>query len=207
MKITKNRLVAMIFATCFTQTHASYEVIVNVPEALNIKMINIVPHSPFVGEWVDKGSPTNCSAWVPLPTTVKKGQTFEQSSTCSQEQIRKIEEQVKNLSSGLISKTGKTSEESKNISVSKKQSSIGTKPIVKECVYGATYGHGFWLERPDNTVYFIWYGPQSGSTETLSKTLPGKPTSYIQDGYTYSRGDYNSYSSVSGYYYKICREG
>lgn len=207
MKIIKNTLFATIFATFCIQSHAEYKVIINVPEALNIKMVNIAPHTPLIGEWVNKGDPNNCSAWIPLPTTVKKGQNFEQSSTCKQEQIRNIEEQVKNLNTGLISKTGKYTEESQIINISKAQSSVGTKPIVKECVIGATDGAGYWLERPDNTVSFIWYGPKGNSPERVSKILTNNETSYTQDGYTYSKGDFNSHSSVSGYYYKICREG
>lgn len=86
-----------------------------------------IPVEPLLGEWVDKGLPINCSAWTPLPETVKKDQPFEQSSTCSQEQTRTVEEQVKNLDTGVISKTGNKSEESQTISVVKKQSTIGTK--------------------------------------------------------------------------------
>lgn len=191
-------------------TQASY--IINIPMergqggALSdgsIKFTNrTLPVEPLLGEWVDKGLPINCSAWTPLPSTVKNDQTFEQSSTCSQEQTRTVEEQVKNLDTGVISKTGNKSEESQTISVIKKQSAIGTKAGVKQC----TYDGGFWLEQPNNTVYFVWHGLSPEANEYFSKTLPNKPTTYTQDGYTYSRGAYNSYSSVSGYYYQICRE-
>ena len=161
-----------------------------------------LPVEPLLGEWVDKGSPTDCTAWTPLPDTVKKDQPFEQSSTCSQEQTRTVEEQVKNLDTGVISKTGNKSEESQTISVTKKQSTIGTKVA---CVYGRTWGAGFWLEKPDDTVYFIWYGPSSGSGEEVGKTLPNLNTSYVERGYTYSRGDYYYTNGVSGRYYYICR--
>lgn len=206
MKIIKNTLTAMILASFSLQSHAAYEVIINVPEVNMIKMVNIVAHTPFVGDWRDKGAPTNCSAWTPNPNTVKKNEVFEQSATCQQEQTRTIEEQVKNLNTGIVSKTGNKSEESQNINVSKKQSSVGTKATVKQCVYNPNWGAGFWLEQPNNTVYFVWYGPSPDANEYLSKTLPNKPTSYTQDGYTYSRGAYNSYNAVSGYYYQICRE-
>lgn len=33
-----------------------------------------LPVEPLLGEWVDKGSPTDCTAWTPLPDTVKKDQ-------------------------------------------------------------------------------------------------------------------------------------
>lgn len=206
MKITNKTLVATLLATFTIHAHAAYEVVINVPDVHMIKMVNIVAHTPLIGDWIDSGSPTNCSAWSPLPSTVNKGQSFEQSSTCSQEQIRTIEEQVKNLDTGVISKTGKKTEESQNASVIKKQSAIGTKAGVKQCTYGPNYGGGFWLEQPNNTVYFVWYGPSPEAHEYVSKTLPNKPTTYTQDGYTYSRGSYNSYSTVSGYYYQICRE-
>lgn len=165
-----------------------------------------IPVEPLLGEWVDKGLPINCSAWTPLPETVKKDQPFEQSSTCSQEQTRTVEEQVKNLDTGVISKTGNKSEESQTISVIKKQSAIGTKIVVKQCVSGATWGTGFWLEQPNSTVYFVWYGPSSAAGEYVSKTLPNLNTSYAENGYTYSRGNYKSTSGVSGKYYYICRE-
>lgn len=173
----------------------------------SIKFTNrTLPVEPLLGEWVDKGSPTDCTAWTPLPDTVKKDQPFEQSSTCSQEQTRTVEEQVKNLDTGVISKTGNKSEESQTISVIKKQSAIGTEAGVKQCTYGPNYGGGFWLEKPNNTVYFVWEGPSPEANEYVSKTLPNKPTTYTKDGYTYSRGAYNSYNSSSGYYYQICRE-
>ena len=206
MNIIKNIIIATVFATFSIHSYAKYEVIINVPTANMIKMVNIVPHTPFIGEWKDKGAPTNCSAWTPLPATVKKGQSFEQSSTCSQEQIRTIEEQLKNLDTGAISKTGKKTEETQTTSVIIKQSAVGTKAGVKQCGYGPTWGAGFWLEQPNNTVYFVWYGPSPEANEYVSKTLPNKPTTYTQDGYTYSRGSYNSYNAVSGYYYQICRE-
>lgn len=163
-----------------------------------------IPVEPLLGEWVDKGLPINCSAWTPLPNTVNKDQSFEQSSTCSQEQTRTVEEQVKNLDTGVISKTGNKSEESKTISVIKKQSAIGTKARVKQCPYDVA--RGFWFERPNNTVYFVWSGPSPESNEYVSETLPNKPTTYTKDGYTYSRGKAYSFSSDSGYYYYICRE-
>ena len=205
MKIIKTISFIMI-AACVIQAKADYQVMIKVPDANIIKMMNVVSHTPFIGEWIDTGEPNNCSAWTPLPTTVKKGQTFEQSSTCKQEQIRKIEDQVKDLNTGLISKTGKYTEESQITNSSKTQSSVGTRPIVKECVYGASDGKGYWLERPDNTVSFTWYGPYGNSPERVSKILTNNETSYTQDGYTYTKGDFNSYSSVSGSYYKICRE-
>lgn len=64
-----------------------------------------LPVEPLLGEWIDKGSPTGYTAWTPLPDTVSKDQPFEQLSTCSQEQTRTVEEQVKNLDTGIISKT------------------------------------------------------------------------------------------------------
>lgn len=194
-------------------TQASY--ILNIPMergqggALSdgsIKFTNrTLPVEPLLGEWVDKGLPINCSAWTPLPSTVKKYQTFEQSSTCSQEQTRTVEEQVKNLDTGVISKTGNKSEESQTISVVKKQSATGTKIVVKKCVYGMNWGSGYWVEMTDNTANFMWYGPSPEAKETLNKTLAGHPTSYTQDGYTYSRGNFDHYSGSYTYYY-ICRE-
>ena len=195
-------------------TQASY--ILNIPMergqggALSdgsIKFTNrTLPVEPLLGEWVDKGLPINCSAWTPLPSTVKNDQTFEQSSTCSQEQTRTVEEQVKNLDTGVISKTGNKSEESQTISVIKKQSAIGTEAGVKQCTYGLNYGGGYWLEKRNNTVLFVWYGPSAMANEYVSETLPNKPTTYTKDGYTYSRGAYMIYNSISEYYYQICRE-
>lgn len=169
----------------------------------SIKFTNrTLPVEPLLGEWVDKGSPTDCTAWTPLPDTVKKDQPFEQSSTCSQEQTRTVEEQVKNLDTGVISKTGNKSEESQTISVTKKQSTIGTKVA---CVYGSTWGAGFWLEQPNNTVFFTWYGPSSAAGEYVNETLPNLNTSYVERGYTYSRGNYTFTSVGNGSYYYICR--
>ena len=206
MKIIYNTLVATLLTIGSIQSHAAYNVIINVPDVNMIKMVKIVEHTPFIGEWIDKGAPTNCSAWSPLAATIKKDQVFEQSSNCSQEQTRTIEEQVKNIDTGVISKTGNKTEEVQTINVVKKQSAVGTKTGVKQCVYNPNWGAGFWVEQLNNTVYFVWYGPSPEANEYVSKTLPNKPTSYTQDGYTYSRGAYNSYSSVSGYYYQICRE-
>lgn len=171
----------------------------------SIKFINrTLPVEPLIGAWTDKGLPTGCSSWTPLPSTIKKDLTFDQSSTCSQEQTRTVEDQVKNLDTGVISKTGNKSEESQTISVQKNQSATGTKVVAKQCVYGATWGSGFWLEQTNNTVYFAWYGPSSAANEYVSKTLEGKPTSYTQDGYIYSKGAFKL--SNSGTYYYICRE-
>ncbi len=169
----------------------------------SIKFTNrTLPVEPLLGEWVDKGLPINCSAWTPLPNTVNKDQSFEQSSTCSQEQTRTVEEQVKNLDTGVISKTGNKSEESQTISVVKKQSVSGT----GKCVYGFNWGAGYWIESSNNTTNFMWYGPSFGSNETLNKTLEGHPTSYTQAGYTYRRGLYNNGSGGGNIYYSICRE-
>lgn len=206
MKTINKLLVAISIATCVIQSKAAYEVIINVPEVNMIKMIKIVPHDPLIGDWVNKGEPINCSAWSPNPNTITKNQTFEQSSTCSQEQTRSIEQQVKNLDTGVVSKTGEASEESQTISVTKKQSAIGTKATTKQCVYGSTWGKGFWLETPENKVALVWYGPSSAAGEYVSRTLPNLTTSYTEGVYTYSRGSYNSTSAVSGTYYYICRE-
>jgi len=206
MKIINKLFVAISIAICGLQSNAAYEVIINVPEVNMIKMIKIVPHDPLVGDWINKGEEKNCSAWTPNANTITKNQIFEQTSTCSQEQTRTIEQQVKNLDTGVITKTGESSEELQTISVTKKQSATGTKATVKQCVYGSTWGNGFWLEKPDNTVYFIWYGPSSSSGEHVSRTLPNLNTLYTEGGYTYSRGNYNSTSGVSGKYYYICRE-
>jgi hypothetical protein len=206
MIIIKNILATTLLATLSIQSHAAYEVVIKVPDIHMVKMVKLVAHTPLLGDWIDKGLPINCSAWTPLPSTVKKDQTFEQSSTCSQEQTRTVEEQVKNLDTGVISKTGNKSEESQNISIGKKQSSVGTKAPVKECVHNSNWGAGFWLEQPNNTVYFVWYGPSPEANEYLNKTLPTIVTTYSQGGYTYTRGAYKSTSPVSGKYYEICRE-
>ena len=204
MKTIKTISFIMI-AACLMQTKAEYKVLIKVPDANIMKMVNIVPHTPLIGAWIDKGSPNNCSEWNPLPSSVKKGENFEQSSICKQEQVRKIEEQVKDLNTGLISKTGKITEESQITNISKKQTAVGSKTSVKKCVYGSSYGAGFWVEQITDSVIFIWYGPAGGS-ETVNLTIPNKPTSYTIDGYTYSRGDFVFSNNVNGSYYQICRE-
>ena len=77
MKTIKTISFIMI-AACLMQTKAEYKVLIKVPDANIIKMVNIVPHTPLIGAWIDKGSPNNCSEWNPLPSSVKKGENFEQ---------------------------------------------------------------------------------------------------------------------------------
>lgn len=89
--------------------------------------------------------------------------------------------------------------------MTKKQSTIGTKVAIKQCVYGSVWGTGFWAENPNNTVSFIWYGQAGADGEYVSKTLPNLNTSYVERGYTYSRGDYNYTSRERVRYYLICR--
>lgn len=73
VKNENNKTISFIMiAACVMQTKAEYQVLIKVPDANIIKMVNIAPHTPFIGEWIDKGSLTNCAAWTPLPATVKK---------------------------------------------------------------------------------------------------------------------------------------
>lgn len=79
--------------------------------------------------WINNGEPENCNEWLPLAADVNHGSIFEQSRTCSQNQIstRKI---INIWFSGL--ETIKSTEsKAKNTSVVEKKENTGTKPILK----------------------------------------------------------------------------
>lgn len=99
--------------------------------------------------WANSGTPTNCSAWAPDPSTVDYGTAYTQSRMCDQSQSR---ERIYESGGSHVA----TQNESQTIQVTEEQGNTGTKrnwqPI--ESTYtawtndGARYGHTSWGPAP-----------------------------------------------------------
>jgi hypothetical protein len=169
----------------------------------DIPINKISPESPLIGEWINKGSATGCSVWTPAVNTVKKDQSFVQSSDCTQSQTRKIEERIR-YSNGSIKLTGKFTTEDREHPVTVEQSAIGTKVTVKECSYSTSFGGGYWLQRNANTMYISWSGSSKQPKSFNSGDLPTQD-SYVRDGFTYTKGEFKKIGNGSPYHY-VCIE-
>lgn len=202
MKKTKLMLVLSIGYLISTNALAAYTVIYPMKD---ITINRMVPETPLIGEWINNGAVNNCSTWTPAVNTVKKDQTFQQSATCIQNQSRKTEERLKNEANGSIKLTGKSTIEYQDISVTIQQNAIGTKSTVKTCSYKMSFGGGFWLQQNANTIYIDWSGSTTQPTPFITGNIPNQ-TSYVKDGFTYTRGDFVQSSTGSSAYYYVCIE-
>ena len=170
----------------------------------NIPIRKIIDHEPLVGEWLDEGSARNCLEWTPKIDSVKKGESFKQTSECDQDKKRITYEQVKEAYSGEVYKTGKYTEEFQTVKVTREQQLIGTRE--KKCVFNtyAVAGGGFWIEDHARKTSFIsWFGPEGGK-EQFDVTVPST-AGYERDGFIYTMGNkWQDYYETS--YHYVCRE-
>ena len=134
------------------------------------------------GSWTNSGSVTSCDAWTPDPSTTTKGESFEQTRFCVQKQEQFTYHYKNNVH---ISTTKKT----KNITISQTRNAIGTKEEF-ECIniHSANIAVG-------NTNKSYIYNDYSGYTLRWKN-------SQVAANIRHSRGIFNDWTLVNGYYYK-----
>lgn len=195
--------ILLIAASClFNTVNASYTAIypIGVGADSNIKFTKYTSYTPLISDWSNTGGVENCS-WTPLENTVAAGVTFTQTATdCDQMQIRTNQAREKDEISNSIRNVGSPTTESQTIKVSSSRSVIGSKPKDEVCMLGG--GKAYWLESAGKTTV-IWY------SDNVEVSFPSGPSTYIYNGYEYSRGNYSSMEGNAsvGYtaFYYACR--
>lgn len=178
-----------------------------------------VPTEPVLTAWVNVGSPHDCTSAEPLENTQPLGISYPKTfAGCQQSQERSVTTSEKNSVTGAI-RNQKTVKETNVITdATYTITSIGTK-VVKECMMSASSGaFARWYDIATYDGYTItygmglqWAGATLVNTANSSKTYP-KETSYVKDGYVYTRGALKSKSTHNDqlrtyyYYYEACRE-
>jgi hypothetical protein len=134
MKKINKMLLSLIALSLMTATtaNASYQVIYGDKQISgeNIRFVSKwLSSDPLLGEWVNVGSPTGCSAWTPDPSTKNIGVTFDQSATgCTQVQTRTVQEREQNNVSHEYRPVGPVKNENKTLTNQTiTRSAVGTK--------------------------------------------------------------------------------
>jgi len=100
------------------------------PDAQTIGKTNSRSVSVSWTSWTNSGTPTGCGAWSPEQSTVNLGESFTQSRTCSQSQVRN--RVYKSGSSTLL-----TTPEPKSVSINESRTVSGTKDYISGVDYSA----------------------------------------------------------------------
>ncbi len=169
--------------------------------------------------WANNGSPYNCSAWSPGPSTVSAGVAFTQSATCNQAQLAYRQDREQSTTTGAIRNVGNPVPLSQIINVTIQQTAIGTmqppeptqppKPTNpwSQCRYSETYDGS-----EGGSGFYMWSIAANGKTGAITwntfmiTTLfePGDITQYTFEGVTYYRGPLRGSTSGSPNY-EVCR--
>lgn len=86
-----------------------------------------VPSISQYGQWERTGDAYSCEEWQPLPSTVKKGASFEQVANCSQNFQRTVGMTMVNDRTGIARDAGLTQTEVKTDTVKYTRLSKGTR--------------------------------------------------------------------------------
>ena len=162
-------------------------------------------YSVNVSEWVNKGDVANCSNWSPDPSTVATGTSFTQNATsCTQSQERTRVEQYDDHATGeRVTAVNVT--QTKSVAASSSRTSTGTM-ITEVCRYDSvnrwaiTYKPAKQNGGADFTLTVTWDGGTVYSSFTPNQ--PPSTTSFVKNGYTYTRGTMVS----GGTLYYVCRK-
>ena len=162
---------------------------------------NWVIISPTYTDWVNSGAATGCTNWSPDASTVNAGQTFTQTATnCKQTQTRTRQDREQESVSKAIRNVGTPATETQTITSSSTQEAKGVKAIPKVCAYG----NSSWAYVPPNLT-LTWKETTTPVAERFAIVIPLSSTSYIKDGYLYTKGT-GQFAQGSNIYSQICRQ-
>lgn len=85
-----------------------------------------VPIAPIYTAWANTGSPYNCSAWTPDPSTVAAGSAYTQTATCYQNQIAYQQNREQSSVTGQIYNVGAPIALAQTVLVTSTQTALGT---------------------------------------------------------------------------------
>lgn len=120
--------------------------------------------NPNWSSWTNTGSAYGCGSWSPSPSTVNLGQSFTQSRTCSQDQVRS--RTIQDVWKSGKKTTNRTESDAQTVSVTQNQSATGTKNYIVGTTYGSWSGYS-----NSGSIYGCGsYGP-STSTVNLGQTF------------------------------------
>ena len=180
-----------------------------------------VQGDPVITEWINVGSPYDCTSAEPLEDTQPLGITYTKNfSGCQQLQERNVTHFEKHTISGVIRNSVTTKENQILTNATYSKNAVGTK-VVKECSFSNASGKSNrWIDvaKTNTQNYTITYGMQLqwlgqsliyniNTSKTYAKTA-----TFVYDGYVYTRGEYKTSSTYSEqnrldyYYYELCRE-
>ena len=180
----------------------------------------LVDAEPLVGDWVQVGSPRNCSAWTPLASSYPTGVSFTQSALCDIDQQRQVQDRKYKSSTHEYVNMGAPRIEDRVLAsqaVTQLAQGTGVAPP-GGCV--AMGSNGYWMEnRNGSKLHSIRIGYKNievkyGETPVYPSAPTVPETTRIKDGaYTYTRGAYShqvntSYGGnypVVASYYGVCQ--
>jgi hypothetical protein len=162
---------------------------------------NWVTTSPDYTEWTNTGVISGCSNWTPDVSTIDAGKKFDQTATdCKQPQIRTRQNREQETGSKAFRNVGNPVTEDNVITVSSTREATGMKAVPKVCAYG----NSTWASVPPNLT-IGWKETTTPVAERFSVTIPFNSTSYVKDGYLYTKGR-AMFSQGSNLYSEICRQ-
>jgi hypothetical protein len=216
----KKIIIPSVLLALFSANQAMAEYVMKYPtdEIIDISFQqNWVNQAPKYSDWVNVGSSSNCSSFVPLPETITKGQSFQQTvSGCTQSQERQVTITQKRPATGETRPVSSNKETRTLKDYSYTITNTGTK-IAKECKLSAASGKfARWFDlarnandNPNYGVIIEWDGVRIKDTASNSVTK-AKLTNFTYNGYLYTRGTFDSnsqyYDTIKYITYQICRE-
>jgi hypothetical protein len=128
--------------------------------------------------WTSKGAAYNCSAWEASPETIDWGLPFQQSRSCSQQQVRTATPVLFNPVL-QTTKTGTPFEESRTISSAQFQPAIGARDFINgESIKawsawsndGGHYGCDAWASLPEDVNLYVSFEQSRNCSQNQTRT-------------------------------------
>lgn len=95
--------------------------------------------APSWSAWSNSGTAYACGSWSPSPSTVNLGQSFTQSRSCSQDQVRS--RTIQDVWKSGKKTTNRVETDGQTVSVTQNQSATGTKNYIVGTAYGSWSGY------------------------------------------------------------------
>lgn len=162
---------------------------------------NWVTTSPAYTEWTNTGVMSGCSNWSPDASTIDAGKKFPQTATdCKQPQTRTRQNREQETGSKAFRNVGNPVTEDNVITVDSTREATGVKAVPKVCAYG----NSSWASVPPNLT-ITWKETTTPVAERFSLVIPFNSTSYVKDGYLYTKGT-GQFAQGSNVYSQLCRQ-